>query len=127
MGAEAELQVPTPMEGIQTSVGAALETPEVDSDFPDLEEELVQSYIRNFYDNICTSLSLIMKGLKTPFNSLKMTLTRSVDNIRDIGGPERAAPFDQIILDFEKDINSWREATQVDVSSLITAELERLE
>jgi exonuclease VII small subunit len=115
------------MEGIQASIAEIPPTPEVESDFSDLEEELVQSYIRNFHDNIRTSLSLIMKGLRTPFSSLKMTLTRSVDNIRDIGGNDRAAPFDQMILDFERDVQSWKEAVQADLSPLITIEIERLE
>jgi chromosome segregation ATPase len=115
------------MEGVQTSIAEIPPTSEVESDFSDLEEELVQSYIKNFHDNIRTSLSLIMKGPRTPFNSLKMTLTRSVDNIRDIGGSERAAPFDQIVLDFERDVQSWKEAAQADLSPLITAEIERLE
>ena len=115
------------MEGVQTSIAEIPPTPEVESDFSDLEEELVQSYIKKFHDNIRTSLSLIMKGLRTPFNSLKMTLTRSVDNIRDIRGSERAAPFDQIVLDFERDVQSWKEAAQADLSPLITAEIERLE
>jgi hypothetical protein len=47
-----------------------------------------------------------MKGLKTPFNSLKTMLIRLVDNIRDVGGNERAIFFDQIIFDFEQDINT---------------------
>ena len=124
---EAGVSQSVPMEGIQTSIAEIPPTPEVESDFSDLEEELVQSYIRNFHDNIRTSLSLIMKGLRTPFSSLKMTLTRSVDNIRDIGGSDRAAPFDQMILDFERDVQLWKEAVQTDLSPLITIEIERLE
>ena len=64
------------MEGTQTPIVAASPTPEVESDLSDLEEELLQGFVRNFHDNIQRCVSLIMKGLKTPFNSLKMMLTR---------------------------------------------------
>jgi hypothetical protein len=114
-------------EEAQTSAVELPSTPGIDSDLFDLEEDLLQGFIRNFHDNIQRCVSLMTKGWKTPFSSMKIILTRSVDNIRDIGGDERAAPFDQIISDFERDVNLWKENPQVDISSFIAAEMEHLE
>jgi archaellum component FlaC len=99
--------------------------PETES-LSDLEEELVQGFIRNFHNSLQQCISLILKGLRTPFNSLKTILARSVDNIRDVGGDERAKIFEQTVVGFEKDINVWRELTQADLSPLIAEEVNRL-
>jgi chromosome segregation ATPase len=68
----------------------------------------------------------MLKGSRIPFSSLKVTLTRSVDNIRDVGGNERAAVFEQMISDFETDVKTLHELTQASPSSLVEEEINRL-
>jgi chromosome segregation ATPase len=100
-------------------------TPESESTF-DLEEGLVQSFIQNFYNSFQQCVSLMLKGSRIPFSSLKVALTRSVDNIRDVGGNERAEVFEQMISDFETDVKALQELTQASPSSLIEEEINRL-
>jgi len=45
----------------------------------------------------------VLKGSKTPFESLKLILSPSIENIREMGGYEQVKLLKQVVEDFEKD------------------------
>jgi len=52
-----------------------------------LEEEFIAELIDNFYNSLGWC-SLVLKGLKTPFESLKSKLIYTIESIKAVGGPQ---------------------------------------
>lgn len=53
-------------------------------------------------------------------------LTHSIDNISDLGGNEWAKIFEQLVIDFEKDIGEGRQLKQADLTPWVERELNQL-
>ena len=51
----------------------------------DLEEELIAELIDNFYNSLRWYLFLVLKDIKTPFESLKSILIHAIESVRAIG------------------------------------------
>jgi len=49
-------------------------------------------------------LSLVLKGSTTPFGSLKVFLSRAIENIRDLGRADQAASLKLTVENLEKDV-----------------------
>lgn len=81
-------------------------------------DELLQEFISIFYSNLQKCVSFLLKSTKTTFAPLKIMLMRSINNIRDVGGAEQAKILEQLIANFEKDIDEWRQLKQADLTHM---------
>ena len=57
-------------------------------DVADLEEEFIMELIDSFYNSLRWCLLLVLKDMKTLFESLKVILTYSIKSIKYVGGAE---------------------------------------
>ena len=71
----------------------------------DLEEEFIAELIDSFYNSLRWCLYLVFKGVKTPFKSLKSMLVYAIESIKAVGGPQRVKSVEQLVENFEKDMN----------------------
>jgi len=53
------------------------------------------------------------------FESLKLILSRAIENIRDVGGADQVSSLGQMVEDLKKDIGECRHLCQSDLAPLI--------
>ena len=68
-----------------------------------LEEEFILELIDNLYNGLKRCLAMVLKGSKTPFESMKTILTRAIENVKNADGAGQTGPLEQLIENFEKD------------------------
>ena len=60
--------------------------------------------VSTFYKNLKRCISLVLKGSTSPFEFLKVVLTRNIVTIKDFGGIDQVASLELIVEDVEKDV-----------------------
>jgi len=81
------------------------------------EKEFVAEMVDRFYKSLKQSVALILKGSTTSFSSLKVVLSRNIENIRDFGGDDQAAALELLVERLEKDVDEWRRLSGSDLDS----------
>jgi len=92
----------------------------------EVEKEFVVEMIDTFYKGLKRCISLLLKGSTSPFEFLKVVLTRNIETIRDFGGTNQAASLELIVEDFEKDVGEWRRLNSSNLTLFIEEELQCL-
>ena len=80
----------TPVKPVETLSSGAARLPEV----TEAENEFVAELVDSFYKSLKRSIALILKGSTTSFSTLKVVLSRSIENIQDFGGDNQAAALE---------------------------------
>ena len=70
-----------------------------------LEDVFVAFLIGNFLRSLEVCLDMVFQGASTSTDSLKMTLFLYICSIRTISGVNRVKPLEQLVEDFEKDVD----------------------
>ena len=60
--------------------------------------------IDTFYKSLKRCISLVLKGSTSPFEFLKVVLTRNIETIRAFGRTDQAASLELIVENFEQDV-----------------------
>ena len=63
----------------------------------DLEEEFIAKLIDNFYNSLRQCLSLVLKCVKTLFESLKLILLHVIESIKAVSGPKLVESLEQLV------------------------------
>ena len=61
-----------------------------------------------------------------PFSTLKVVLSRSIENIRDFKGDNQAAALELLVDQFERDVEEWRRLGRSDLGSSVDEQLAHL-
>ena len=64
------------------------------------EEEFIAGLIDIFYSHLEKSLFLVLRGSTISFNTLTFMLDRTIENMWEVGGPERVYPLEQLVQNF---------------------------
>ena len=104
---------------METSPSAIISSP-IEDDF---EKELIAELVDNFYKSSRRCLSLILKNLKTPFESLKLILSQAIERIVTLEEPPRSLSWSRWLV---RDVDKRHRLNQVDLTLLIEEELNRL-
>jgi len=91
----------------------------------DLKKEFIAELVDDFHNSLGRCLSLVLKGVRTPFTSLKL-IPPAIENIRNVGRAVHVESLERVVEDFKKDIGEWRHLSQYDLAPLIKEELDRL-
>ena len=68
---------------------------------------------------------MVLKGVRTSFESLKTIHNRAIKNIKDIGEAGQVGPLEQLVENFE-DVTEWCRLSQSELAPLVEEELNRL-
>ena len=107
----------TPMETSHLVIGPP-------SGVTNLEEEFIMELVDSFY-SLKQCLSIVLKGVRTSFESLKTIHNRAIKNIKDIGRAGQVRPLEQLVENFE-DVSEWCRLSQSDLAPLVEEELDCL-
>ena len=80
------------------------------------KNEFMAKLVNSFYKSLKRSIALVLKGLTFSFSTLKVVLSRSIDNIRDFRGDNQAATLELLVDRLEKDEDKWRRLSHLDRS-----------
>ena len=82
----------------------------------EVEKQFVAEMIDTFYKSLKWCISLVLKGLTSPFKFLKVVLTQNIETIRDFGGTDQTASLELIVVDLEKDMGMWHRLNSSDLT-----------
>ena len=88
--------------------------------------EVEKEFLAKLVDSFFKSLSRCLKGSTTPFESLKVVLSRAIENIRDLRGADQATSLKLMVEELEKDMGEWRHLNDSDLTPLVEEEVKRL-
>ena len=92
----------------------------------DFKEVFISELVDNFYKSFRRRLSLTLKNSRTLFASLKSIVSQSIESVRDARGVSEAASLEEMVNSLERDVDEWCRLNQLDLTSLIEEELDRL-
>ena len=92
----------------------------------EVEKEFVAEMIDTFYKSLERCISLVLKGLTSPFEFLMVVLTRYIKTIRDFGGTYQAASLELTVEDLKKDVGEWHHLNSLNLTPIVKEEVKRL-